>query len=194
MARIEIDENPPALSITLSQTLLRALLGLILMAHGAQKLAQLDLLSHALVARFGLADGDARALAYAIAGIASAAGVGLVIGWFTRLSAFALASASGLAFATEYARGGGVLAGQAGLELALVLIGAGILFVFAGGGPLSLDALLRERRRVKAIEKDAIWSQPPYTSLEADSWSAVTDGDLTDDEDEQAIAHQSVGA
>jgi hypothetical protein len=34
--------------------------------------------------------------------------------------------------------------------------------MIVGGGPLSLDTVLRERRRLKAIEKDAIWSQPPY--------------------------------
>jgi putative oxidoreductase len=193
VARIEIDENPPALSITLSQTLLRWLLGLILVAYGVQKLTHLGTLSDALAARSGLAGADAQGLVYAIAGIALAAGAGLILGWFTRFSAFVLVCANGLAFALELSRSKGAFVGQASLELPLVLISAGILFVFAGSGPLSMDAILRERRRLRAIEKDAIWSQPPYVGLVPDSWSELTDGDLTLD-DEQPIAHQSVGA
>ena len=162
MASIEIDESPPAKSVTAGQTLLRALVGGILIAHGAQKLTQLGAFSDALIARFG--NMDAQTLAYAVAGIELAAGVGLALGWFTRFSAFALVCASALAFAMEYLRVGGAVAGQPGIELALVLVGVGTLFVFAGGGPLSLDLVLRERRRRKAIQDDAIWSRPPYVS------------------------------
>jgi uncharacterized membrane protein YphA (DoxX/SURF4 family) len=162
MASIEIDESSPPRSIAFAQTLLRGVLGLILIAHGAQKLMQLGAFSAALVARFGVADADALALAYAVVGIELAAGVGLIVGWFTRFSAFVLVCSSALGFAMEYLRVGDVLAGQPGFELALVLASTGILFMFAGGGPLSLDTALRERRRRKAIERDAIWSQPPY--------------------------------
>jgi putative oxidoreductase len=158
MASIEIDESPPAKSITFGQTLLRSVVGLILVAHGAQKFMQVGSFADALVERFG--NMDAQGLAYTVAGIELAAGVGLVLGWFTRLSAFVLVAASALAFVMAYVGFGGTA--QDSYELALVLATAGSLFVIAGGGPLSMDTALRERRRRKAIQNDEIWSRPPY--------------------------------
>jgi putative oxidoreductase len=160
MATIEIDESTQPRSVTLAQALLRSVVGGILIAHGAQKLAAIAAFSDTLVQRFGVM--EAEALAYAVAGIELAAGAGLVLGWFTRFSGFVLVCASALAFTLEYLQAGNVHAVQTGLELGLVLVGIGTLFMIVGGGPLSLDTSLRERRRLKAIENDAIWSRPPY--------------------------------
>lgn len=161
--RIEIDEDSPAKSVTFGQTLLRGAAGLILVGHGAQKLAQLGVLATALSARLELADADARVVAYALAAIELAAGAGLILGWFTRVSAFVLFASSAAAFATEYARVG-AQAGRTSFELAVLLLAAGILFMAAGGGSLSLDRALRERRRRRAIERDPTWSRPPYVA------------------------------
>jgi len=162
MPRIDIDESSPAKSVTFARTLLRSAVGLILIGHGAQKLAQLAAFSGELSTRFGLSGADAHVLAYAAAGIELAAGAGLILGWFTRFSAFVLVCASAWGFALEFAQGGSVLRVSPGLELAVVLVCVGTLFMFTGGGALSLDAALRERRWRKAIENDAIWSRPEY--------------------------------
>ena len=160
----DIDETSPTRSVAFAQTLLRSVVGLILIAHGAQKLAQIGVFSAALTARFAIPDADANAIAYASAGIELAAGAGLIFGWFTRVSAFILVCASALAFAMNFVRMGTMPADRTGFELTFVLVSAGILFMFAGGGPISLDKALRERRRRKAIENDAIWSRPEYVS------------------------------
>jgi uncharacterized membrane protein YphA (DoxX/SURF4 family) len=170
MALIEIDEDSPRKSVTTAQTFLRVLVGLIVALHGAQLLMQLDQLSAALTVRFGLAAADASSLAYAIAGIELAAGAGLVLGWFTRGSAFVLICSSAPALAGAL-RAPNPMTLVPRLELALMLIGVGVLFVMAGGGRLSLDWALRERRRRKAIQRDAIWSQPPYVGEAPEEWT-----------------------
>ena len=164
MARIEIEESSPARSVTLAQLLLRSVVGGILVAHGVQKLAVIGAFADTLLERFGVV--DAELLAYAVAGLEIAAGVGLVLGWFTRFSAFVVVCASALAFALAYLPVGNVQAVQTEVELGLVLVSLGALFMITGGGPLSLDTVLRERRRLKAIENDAIWSQPPYVPVQ----------------------------
>jgi uncharacterized membrane protein YphA (DoxX/SURF4 family) len=158
----DIDENSPTKSVAFAQTLLRSVVGLILIGHGAQKLVQIAAFSATLTARLAIPVADADAIAYAAAGIELVAGAGLILGWFTRLSAFTLVCASGLAFALDFLRVGALHADRTGFELTFVLVSAGILFMFAGGGPISLDKALRDRRRRKAIENDAIWSRPEY--------------------------------
>src|SRR5690349_19638741 len=99
MALIETDEDAPRNSVTAALTLVRGMAGLIVVLHGAQKLMQLQLISAGLMRHFGLAAADANALAYALAGVELAAGIGLVLGWFTRGSAFVLVCSSAPALA-----------------------------------------------------------------------------------------------
>ena len=165
--QIEIDEDSPAKSVTFAQSLLRGATGLILLGHAVQSLAQLGTLTAMLAARLGLAESDAQLLAYAGTGIELAAGVGLILGWFTRFSAFVLFASSAATFAAEYARLG-AHAGRTSFELAVMLLVSALVFMIAGGGPLSIDKALRERRRRRAIERDPTWSRPPYISAAHD--------------------------
>jgi putative oxidoreductase len=174
MKRIEIDEYPPAKSITFSQTLLRCAVGAIMLAHGVNKLHGLAAYRNSLIERFGML--DAEVLAYGVIALELAAGAGLIFGWFTRSSAFFVACSSAFAFALEYLRTG-FYGDRSGFELPVLLFTAGLVFLFAGGGRLSLDVVLRERARRKAIQNDDLWLYPPYVGAARDSWAGYGDDD-----------------
>jgi putative oxidoreductase len=187
MALIETDDDAPRNSVTAALTLVRGIAGLIVVLHGAQELMQLQQLSAALTSRFGLAAADANALAYALAGVELAAGIGLLLGWFTRGSAFVLVCSSAPALA-QSPRTLSLTAIPAALELALMLLAIGVLLMVLGGGRFSLDRALSERRRRKAIENDAIWSLPPYVGqLETQSDEELDDPEFMDATHEAAL-------
>ena len=162
--RIEVDDVSPDKSIVFGQTLLRCVAGAILIVHGAQKLVHSGALSAWLITRFELADADASLIAYLLAGVELAAGIGLVLGGLTRASAFVLAATSISVFASAYTRLGAILPGDSSFELASVLFAVSILLMATGGGQLSLDVALRRWRRRRAIEKDPTWSRPEYVT------------------------------
>lgn len=162
--RIEIDEVSPHKSIVFGQTLLRCVTGAILLLHGAQKIVHVGALSAWLITRFELTDADASLIAYVLAGVELAAGIGLVLGGFTRAAAFVLAATSISAFASEYTRLGAVIPGDTSFELATLLFAVSILLMASGGGRLSLDVALRQWRRRRAIAKDPTWSRPEYVT------------------------------
>jgi hypothetical protein len=70
----------------------------------------------------------------------------------------------------------GLFAQNGGFEFPLVLAAASIFFLAAGPGPVSLEAYLRKRARVRAIQRDETWSRPPYQPLpEAGIYDAEVD-------------------
>lgn len=163
MPRIEIDEYVPTRTVAMGLTLLRAVTGALLVMHGIFRLLQVDVPGEAWIQHFDGVDTDM--LTRVVAGLELAAGAGLVFGWFTRLCALVLICRSAIALATHYQSIG--MSGAPGeFELPLVLFSSAILFCCTGGGPLSLDSLLRERARRKAIEDDSIWLRPPYVGQE----------------------------
>ena len=162
MTRIELSEDStPSPSHTVGQTFLRAALGAVLLAHGVQRLLTFERWQDELASRFALLEPSTAA--HVLIGMELAGGVGLIFGWFTRLSSLALFGSACVAFALELARQGGIVQ-PAGFELATLLGVTAFYFLLAGPGPASFDAWLRERARRRAIENDEMWLSYPYVA------------------------------
>jgi putative oxidoreductase len=160
MTRIEIDEFEPRATLVVGQTLLRVVVGFVLVAHGAQKAIDLPAFQ-AQLAQLSLPSPEV--LAPIVAGAELFGGVGLIFGLLSRLAAFAAIAATGLTVFMLAARQGLLDAPEA-IELPGVLLAAALMFLLAGGGSVSADALMRKRARRRAIERDEIWSKPPYVN------------------------------
>jgi putative oxidoreductase len=125
----------------LSPVLLRAVVGLVFIVHGKQKL-------------FGGMEGFTQyvttglhlpaLLAWAAACTEFFGGVALILGLLTRLSALGIACVMAVAvFRVHWAAG---LTGDGGYEFPLTLLCASISLMLTGGGPLSLDSWLLEKK------------------------------------------------
>jgi putative oxidoreductase len=155
--RIEFEEPQPV-STTMGQTLLRVVVGVIMAAHGWQKMMDFGAWQ-SQVASLGIPMPEIAAplaLAAELLG-----GLGLIFGLFTRLAAFGVFCNMAVAIATVHLHKG-LFAKDGGFEFPLVLAAAAVFFIATGPGPLSLEAFMRKRARRRAIERDATWSQPPY--------------------------------
>jgi putative oxidoreductase len=167
MTRIELPEDyaQPA-RVTVGQTLLRIAIGGILLAHAALHLLDLDAWQDELASQFALLEPSTAA--QALIAIEVLGGLGLIFGWFTRLSALALMCSVGASIALELAhqeQGQGIDGFKPeSFELPAVLAVAALFFLLAGGGPASLDEWLRTRRRRKAIQNDDTWLRHPYVA------------------------------
>jgi putative oxidoreductase len=165
MSSIELPEDysQPA-RVTVAQTLLRITLGLILIGHGASRMVGLEAWQDELAERFSLL--EPAAFAYTMVAIELLGGVLLMFGWLTRVGAFALFCSVAGSVALEVVRlpQGGHVLDHTVFELPLVLAVGALFFLLAGGGPGSLDVVLRDRARRKAIENDNIWLKHPYVS------------------------------
>jgi uncharacterized membrane protein YphA (DoxX/SURF4 family) len=166
MTSIELPEDyaQPA-RVTVGQTLLRIVLGVLLIYHAVQRWFGFEALADELAVRFALL--EAAEVAQLVIGLEIAAGVGLILGWFTRLSALVLLGSVGLSVTLEVMRqGGGWATAPAArfqvFELPAVQLCAGLFFLLAGPGPASVRDWLRARARRKAIENDETWSRHPY--------------------------------
>jgi putative oxidoreductase len=166
MTRIELPEDyaQPA-RVTVGQTLLRIAIGAVLIAHGAQRWLGFDAWQDELAVQFALL--EPTIAAQVVIGIELAGGVGLILGWFTRLSALALMGSVGMSIALELVRQGDRWVLES-FELPGLLGVSGFFFLLAGGGPASLDEWLRARARRKAIENDDTWLKHPYVALPDD--------------------------
>jgi uncharacterized membrane protein YphA (DoxX/SURF4 family) len=167
MRRIEIDETEQSAAVTVGQTLLRVVVGVIVAGHGVEKLLFPRAFQGELIQ---LAVPNPQNVASAVLAIELLAGFGLVIGRWTRVAAFAaLCDAAGvIAMISLQHR---ELEMLIALQLAALLMAAACYFLGAGGGVFSADTGLRRRARLKALREDEIWQQHPYVVLEGDGGS-----------------------
>jgi len=118
-------------------TLLRMVTGVILAAHGWEKLIGYQEW-HAQVVQLGIPFPDVAAPLAIAAELGG--GVGLVVGLLTRLAAFGAAFNMGVAIATVHFSHG-LFARDNGFEYPLLLLVSCLYFVLRGAGAVSLDAL-----------------------------------------------------
>lgn len=160
MRSIDIDETPQPWAATFGQTLLRAVVGFVVAGHGVEKLLHLRAFQGELIQ---LDIPNPEAVAIAILAAQLLAGFGLVIGRWTRFSAFvALCDASAvIAVVAQQHR---MLEMTAAVESAVLLGVTAFYFLVAGSGQFSADTVLRKRARLKALRDDEIWQRPPYVA------------------------------
>ena len=92
----------------------------------------------------------------------------MIFGLLTRVAALGVISVLAVAIGTVHLHNG-LFSQNGGFELPLVLLASALFVMLAGPDPLSLDTLLFRRARRLAIERDAIWSQPPYIAMPEDA-------------------------
>jgi putative oxidoreductase len=128
---------------TLALTLLRIGVGAILVAHGWQKLNDVRGTA-AMFAHQGIWNPSV-SVYLAILG-EFFGGIGLALGALTQLAAMGplLVMACGIYFVH---RDNGLFAQNGGWEYPLTLLLVALFFVARGGGPLSVDAMVRRRRK-----------------------------------------------
>lgn len=162
---VEFSEPRPR-SETFIQTALRMGFGLLIILHGVAGLMALPVISQLLGSQFSLINASRIAETYALQLLWISgeilAGSGLILGFMTRLSALAVAGFAILRIGLAYADHGFSMAQFAAYESAFLLFAMAFFFLVMGGGSFSADYGLRERARIRAIQKDDIWLQPPY--------------------------------
>lgn len=157
MRGIEFEEPPP-LRVTLALAGLRMVAGLILVAHGWQKLLGFQPW-HAQLVLLGVPQPDVAAWLVVAAELFG--GLGLILGLITRLAAAGALCVMVGAIATVHWYNG-LFAQDGGFEYPLTLGTVALVFLTLGGGRLSVDRVRRERARRRAIDADDRWQRPPY--------------------------------
>jgi uncharacterized membrane protein YphA (DoxX/SURF4 family) len=161
MRRITFEEPPP-LSFTLAMTTLRSIAAMVVIAYGWQNWQQLANWEAELV-RFGVVE-PAVAATWSLAAVFSL-GLGLALGWMTRLWSFGLLCCTLSALAVAYANGSLHLGA---FEYPLLVAAVSLVLLTTGGGRMSIDQFLFERARRRAIESDKRWQYPPYVAATPD--------------------------
>jgi uncharacterized membrane protein YphA (DoxX/SURF4 family) len=174
MRRIELPEDyaQPA-RVTVGQTLLRVVLGGLLIYHASQRMMGFDALADELAMRFALL--EPADIARLVIGFEIVAGIGLILGWFTRLSALVLLCSIALSVTLAVLRqdcgwATAPLERFQMFELPAVQLCAALFFLLAGPGPASVWEWSRARARRKAIQNDETWSRHPYVPSERPSY------------------------
>jgi putative oxidoreductase len=153
-------EEPPPMSVTLGLTALRLITGTVIAAHGWRELSDLRGWQ-ATLSQLGVP--SAEMAAPLSVGAALLLALALTLGWFTRLSALGLLCVALVAIAGLQMHG--LFARDGAFEYPLVLAGISIALFFTGGGRrLSLDRVLLDRARRRAILSDERWQLPPYVA------------------------------
>jgi putative oxidoreductase len=130
--------------------LLRFALGVVILAHGAQKIGLLGGTAMAETVSMMQRDhGIAPALAYLTIAAETLGGLGVVFGLLGRLAAFAIACEQATAI-VKFHLGNGIFLvdrGQVagGIELALLLFATSLSLAFLGMGKFSIDSLIARK-------------------------------------------------
>ena len=135
----------------LALTLLRVVVGVIMIAHGLQKVADPSHIE-STVAKLGFP--APTVFAYLAIAAECLGGLGLIAGLLTRLSAFGVAATMLVAVLGVHLKNG-LFAANGGFEYPLVLFFTALWFMAAGPGPYSLDAFIRAFREDRASPRYA---------------------------------------
>jgi putative oxidoreductase len=140
-------------STSLGLTVLRVVLGVVFIAHGAQKLAQ----GIPAVAQgfSGMGVPLAEVAAPVVAGLELVGGVLLVLGIATRVVAVLLAVDMVVAGALAHLSSG-FFAQDGGFEYVLVLAAGSLALALTGPGRYSVDALVRHRSRGRREAREQV--------------------------------------
>jgi putative oxidoreductase len=134
---------PTSRQINSGLTVLRIVVGLVFIAHGAQKFFVYGLGGTA--GAFGRMGIPLPAVTAAlVATVELVGGAALVVGLYTRIAALLLAADMLGAIALVHVKGGFFL--PSGIEFALTLLAAAIPLLLAGAGEVAVDNVLRARR------------------------------------------------
>ena len=180
MRSIDIDETQVPWTASFGHTLLRAVLGFILIGHGLERFIHLQEFQRDLVA---LAISDPEIVALCLLGAQGLAGFCLVIGRWARFSAF-IGLCEAFAVVSVIAQQNRIVEKLGTIESAVLFGTAAFFFITSGAGQFSADSLLRKRARIKAIRDDEIWQRPPYVSPDE---SGVYDEQSDEDDYESPV-------
>jgi uncharacterized membrane protein YphA (DoxX/SURF4 family) len=154
--RIELEDTPQAGWVSLTQAVLRGVLGGILFFHGYEKLQHPAAYAEQLESA-GLP--DALLLTQIVFVLQLLTGGCLIVGRFTRTAAFLAVFDTALQAALSES-----WQNPATLESTLLKLAICAFLLIVGSGPYGLDPILKRRARLRAIARDEIWSRPPYVS------------------------------
>ncbi len=164
---IEIREPRPW-NETFVQTALRIGVGLIIILHGVVRLMELPAVRQLSGSDLSVMNALNIAELYTTQllwiGGELLAGCGLILGFMTRLSALAVIGFAALRIGLAYVDHGLSVYQFAVYESSFLLLATALFILVMGGGSFSVDFGLRERARIRAIQKDDIWLQPPYVT------------------------------
>ncbi|HEX2693805.1 MAG TPA: DoxX family protein [Gemmatimonadaceae bacterium] len=145
--------SPTPRQINLALAVLRITVGVIFIAHGAQKVFGFGLGNVAgMFGQMGIP--LAQVMGPFVALLELLAGIALVLGLLTRLAALGLALDMLGAIRFVHFKGGFFL--PSGYEFALALLSANAALVFAGAGGISLDGWLYRRRAQVEGKEDRV--------------------------------------
>lgn len=122
-------------------TLLRVTTGVVMAAHGWQKVETFSQWQQQ-VTELGLPAPEIAARLAVVGELGG--GIALILGLLTPVAGLLILGVMGTAIATVHA-GNGLFAANGGWELPLVLGVIAIFFVAHGGGPISVDALVERK-------------------------------------------------
>lgn len=142
-----LSTNPTPRQLSLGLAALRIVLGIVLIAHGVQKLFQFGI--GGTTEFFTQVGAPLPAVtAPLVAGLEFFGGIALVLGLLTRLvSVGVVFDMLGALFLVHI--GNGFFASGNGIELVLMLAAAALALVFTGAGELSADHAIARRRATR---------------------------------------------
>jgi putative oxidoreductase len=143
-------------------TVLRVVVGVIMAAHGLQKVMDPSQFQ-ANLAHMGFPMPSV--MAYLTIAGELFGGIGLALGLLTPIAAFGVACVMTVAITVVHLKHG-LFAANGGFEYPLVLLASSLWFMAAGAGPWSLDGLIRAARNTRSTAIPA--NQRAVSPLEPD--------------------------